>query len=184
MADSYYDNINLVIEDCVKRDKKAQEILYKKFYGYALSVSLLYCANREDAVETVNDSFMKVFSKIGKFDRSKSFKAWLRKIVINSSIDKVRKQTLVLASMEDIPAETSAVTAETLSYLSSKDIIAMVNNLPQIHKLVFCLFDMEGFSHEEIAKRLSISESSSRVYLTRARKRLRELYHINFNDII
>ncbi|MDD4657274.1 MAG: sigma-70 family RNA polymerase sigma factor [Bacteroidales bacterium] len=91
MADSNYENLDSIILGCVKKEEKAQEELYKKYFGYALSIALLYSNNRNDAIETVNDSFIKVFKEIKKFNISLSFKPWLRKIIINSSLDRIRK---------------------------------------------------------------------------------------------
>ncbi len=183
MADIYDNDIGHLIEDCIRKNEKGQEILYKKFFGYALSVALLYVGDRNWAIETVNDSFMKVFADLKKFDTTKSFKAWLRKIVINTAIDRLRKSSRKISYMEELPSSTLSGDGGAISNLSAADIISMVNTLPQLHKMVFCLYDIEGYSHDEIAKQLRIPESSSRVYLARARKRLRELYEHNFNDL-
>jgi RNA polymerase sigma-70 factor (ECF subfamily) len=160
--------------------EKSQEILYKKFFGYALSVALMYHRQRSDAIEVVNDSFVKVFSKIEKYDTSKPFMGWLRKIVINTSIDNFRrnnkKHLFIEAEKQIIPDETPNV----ISQLSAQDIIGLLNLLPNFHRTVFCLYEIDGFSHEEIAEKLNIPISSSRVYLTRAKKQLRELLPANF----
>lgn len=181
MANKNFDNLDIIIGDCILKNAKAQEALYKEFYGYAISVALLYTTNREEAGEIVNDSFMKVFSEIRKLDNTKSFKAWFRKIVINTAIDKFRRN-LKHKDSQELPMWLPSCSPGALSTLTASDIISMVSTLPPIHKVVFCLYDVEGFDHKEIAKRIGIPESSSRVYLTRARKRLRELYEINFND--
>ena len=81
MAESNYENPAPTIEGCIRKESKAQETLYKAYFGYALSVALLYSNSRDEAVETVDDSFMKVFSEIARFNPAQSFKGWLRKIV-------------------------------------------------------------------------------------------------------
>lgn len=140
----------------------------------------MYHRQRSDAIEVVNDSFVKVFSKIEKYDTSKPFMGWLRKIVINTSIDNFRrnnkKHLFIEAEKQIIPDETPNV----ISQLSAQDIIGLLNLLPNIHRTVFCLYEIDGFSHEEIAEKLNIPISSSRVYLTRAKKQLRELLPANF----
>lgn len=176
-------NINLdeIIQGCLQKKGKSQEMLYKRFFGYALRVSLIYNSNREDALEIVNDSFVKVFSQIGKYDSSLPFKGWLAKIVINTSIDRFRK------NKKDIrfdDKETFFVPDESpniLEQLSAEDILGLLSRLPEIHRLVFSLYEIDGYTHEEISSLLGIPENSSRVYLTRAKRRLRELFEMLFN---
>lgn len=174
------ENIEVIIEGCIRKKEKYQELLYKKFFGYALSVALIYNHQRSDALEVVNDSFVKVFSNIGKYDPSKPFHGWLRKIVINTSIDNLRRNNKnhlhVEAEKYSIPDETP----NAISHLAAQEIIEILNQLPHFHKTVFCLFELEGYSHEEIAQQLGIPASSSRVYLTRAKQQLRELFPVNY----
>lgn len=175
MADSNYESLDSIILGCIQKEEKAQEELYKKFFGYALSVALLYSNNRNDAIETVNDSFIKIFSEIKRFDLLLSFKAWLRKIVINTSLDRIRRnKKIVLGEAETIPIEDNSPSVYAL--IQAQEIESLLNYLPHIYKTVFCLYEIEGYSHQEIAKQLKIAKSSSRVYLTRAKEQLRELY--------
>ena len=182
MADRNYDNLFSIIGGCIRKDGKAQEILYKQYFGYAMSVALLYSSNRNDAIEIVNDSFMKVFSELKSFDTSRPFKGWLRRIVINTAIDKFRKssRTAGFRDVDQISAPDPA--PGVISNLTARDIISLLNTLPHIYKTVFCLFDIEGYSHEEIAGKLKIPESTSRVYLIRARKKMRDLYNKHIDD--
>jgi RNA polymerase sigma-70 factor (ECF subfamily) len=173
------DNIELIIQGCIKKNVKSQEILYKKFFGYSLSVALIYNHQRSDALEVVNDSFVKVFSKIGKYDASKPFRGWLRKIVINTSIDKLRRSNKDHQFVEAEKFPIQDETPNSISNLAAQDIIEILNLLPHYHKTVFCLYEIEGYSHEEIAEQLGIPISSSRVYLTRAKQKLRELFPVS-----
>lgn len=175
VADSNYELLDSIIRGCRQNEEKAQEQLYKEYFGYALSVALLYSNNRNDAIEVVNDSFIKVFREIKKFDLSLSFKAWLRKIVINTSLDRIRKNKRVLLDeAEAIHLQDNSPSVCEL--LQAQEITSLLNYLPHIHKTVFMLFEIEGYSHEEISKQLKIPKSSSRVYLTRAKQQLRKLY--------
>ncbi len=173
------ENIEFVIQGCIQKKERFREILYKKFFGYALSVAMIYNRERNDALEVVNDSFVKVFSGIGRYDPSRPFQVWLRKIVINASIDHLRrnkKHYFVEAEKLAIQDETPNVMAQ----LAAQDVIRLLGLLPHYHRTVFCLYEIDGFTHEEIANKLSIPVSSSRVYLTRAKQRLRELFPDNF----
>lgn len=174
------ENIEFIIQGCIRKKEKYQELLYKKFFGYALSVALIYNHHRSDALEVVNDSFVKVFSKIGKYDTSKPFPGWLRKIVINTSIDNLRRNNKdhQFVEADKYPIQDDAPTI--ISHLAAQDIIKILNLLPHYHKTVFCLYEIEGYSHDEIAEQLGIPTSSSRVYLTRAKQQLRELLPVNY----
>jgi RNA polymerase sigma factor (sigma-70 family) len=166
-----------IIEGCRNENEASREKLYKLFYGYALSVSMKYCINRDDAIEVVNDSFMKVFDNIQRFDTGRPFKPWLRKIVINSSIDKIRKRPEKHLDIEDVPLHTHMpVDAD----LSIKETLRLLEHLPDMYRAVFNMYEMDGYSHREISEKLGIGESSSRTYLLRAKNRLRELYNEHF----
>ena len=182
MAYSNYDNLESVVRGCIRMDDKAQELLYKKYFGYALTVALLYSTDRNDAIEVVDDSFLKVFSEIKKFDISQPFKGWLRKIVINTAIDKFRKKNRRIDFKETDSVAIQDTAPGPISCLTAQDIMKLLNCLPHTYKTVFCLYDIEGYSHDEIAAKLKIPASSSRVYLTRARKQMRELYNKHIND--
>jgi RNA polymerase sigma factor (sigma-70 family) len=91
VAENGHDNLDEIILGCIRNIDRYQELLYKRFFGYALKVALIYNRNRDNALEIVNDSFVKVFKQIEKYDNSKPFKTWLNKIVVNTSIDRFRK---------------------------------------------------------------------------------------------
>jgi RNA polymerase sigma factor (sigma-70 family) len=181
VLESGNDNLEEIIQGCLKKKEKSQEMLYKRFFGYALRIALIYNRNRENALEVVNDSFVKVFNQIGRYDNTLPFKSWLGKIVINTSIDRFRKinRDLILDEKETflVPDETHNV----VNQLTAEDIMGLLNRLPEIHRLVFSLYEIEGYNHNEISSLLKIPENSSRVYLTRAKKRLRELFGIFFS---
>lgn len=172
-------NLAKTIEGCRRYAEPSQERLYKKFYGYALGVALAYCSKRADAVEVVNDSFMKVFRYIKSYKSSEPFKPWLRKIVVNTAIDKERagKKFKYHVSLDDVES-SSPVTIE--SEMNAQQIYKLLNELPELLRFVFNLYEIEGYSHREIAEKLDIAESSSRTYLTRAKTQLRKLYRKNF----
>ncbi len=180
-----YENIDDIIEGCILKREKDIELLYKKYFGYSLNVALLYVKNRSDAIEIVDDAFLKVLRDIKSYNRELPFRFWLRRIVINTAIDSIRrrKRWVFWESTDEIKESYCAV-EETFDYSDANDIFKIVNLLPQIQRAVFCLFEIEGFTHKEIAKKLHIAESSSRVYLTRAKERLRDLYDRHFNQII
>ncbi|MBC8053242.1 MAG: RNA polymerase sigma factor [Sphingobacteriaceae bacterium] len=162
-----------LIKGCKSGDLKAQELLYKQFYGYAMGVALRYLSNRDDAMEVVNDSFIKAFKGIRFFNDNQPFRAWLRRIIVNTSIDCHRKNSKHKEQLDIEYAANEGKAAEILESLTAKDILNLLNALPDIHRMVFNLYEMDGYSHDEIAEMLTIPASSSRVYLSRAKERLR-----------
>ena len=163
-----------IISQCRKGNLKYQEMLYKHFYSYAMGVSLRYCFDQEDALEVVNDAFIKVFNAIHSFDSEKPFKAWLRTIVVNTAIDRRRKDLKFQLNVE-LDHATPAVGAKAIDSLGVQDILKFLNNLPPVQAAIFNLYEIDGYSHDEIAVMMAIPVSSSRVYLSRAKEKLRSL---------
>lgn len=171
-----------LIDGCESGNEIYQEKLYKHFYSYALSVSRLYSYSSEEAVDILNDSFLKIFTTLKKngIDSSKPFKFFLRRVIINTSIDNYRKNKkhTGLLQIEDNEPESNDV--GIVNELAFNDIINLLDKLPEMHRIVFNLYEIQGFKHSEIAVKLVISISSSRVFLSRAKKELRVLIEKNF----
>lgn len=173
---------NKLIIKCKSGNVFYQEMLYKHFYGYALSICRLYTYSNDDAVSILNDSFLKVFVAIQKkkYNNSIPFKNWLRRILINTAIDHIRKNIKHTNYLQIEEIEESHTNEEIINDLTAKDIIKLLDQLPKLHRMVFNLFEIQGYSHKEISKKLNIETSTSRVFLTRAKKKLRILIHKNF----
>lgn len=116
---------------------------------------------------------MKVFRSIGSLDEQLPVKPWLRKITVNTAIDYYRKHARFEPVLDIEYAENESFDENQLDQLGYEDLKKLLDNLPEIYRMVFNLYEIEGFTHQEIAKRLEINESTSRAYLTRAKKRLR-----------
>ncbi|ADY52663.1 RNA polymerase, sigma-24 subunit, ECF subfamily [Pseudopedobacter saltans DSM 12145] len=183
MKSSYskFSDQELIIK-CRKDDYKAQEALYKRFYAYAMGISLRYCINRDDALEAVNDSFIKLFKTIKTFEDHRLIKPWFRQIVVNSSIDNRRKNLKHSAALDIEYADEKPTDFNAIAKINAEDILKLLDCLPEIHKVVFNLYEIDGYSHEEIADILDIPSSSSRVYLSRAKDKLRKLVNSRFLD--
>ena len=163
-----------LIQKAKSGDPKSLEMLYRHFFGYAMSIALRYSNTREDAAEIVNDSFMKVFDKLTQQDGNYPFKAWFRRILVNTSIDYYRKNMKHFSAMDIEHANAESYEPEIISQLSREDILAMLRSLPEMLRLVFNMYEIEGFAHQEIAESLGIPSSTSRTYLARAKQKLRE----------
>ncbi|RZK82084.1 MAG: RNA polymerase sigma factor [Pedobacter sp.] len=172
-----------LLTGCLQNKNNAKEMMYKSFYGYLMGVVLRYVNDRNDAEEVVNDCFVKIFKNIGTFtspevseDLQKAFKGWIAKISSRTAIDFLRsKKTQIY--IDDIEENQHPITeVNVISQLNVQDIMCLLNELPETQKVIFNMYEIEGFSHDEISKLLNITGSSSRVYLTRAKNKLRELY--------
>lgn len=174
------------IDACVKKgDNRAKEYIYKRYYGYLMAVILRYVKDSQDAEELVNESFIRVFKKIDSFKSGsnedsleKKFLGWMARVSTNLSIDHLRakKQITLIEDQNDFEAFVRP-TAASVS-LEVADILKLLDELPEVQRFIFNLFEVDGYSHEEIALQLGIPESTSRAYLARAKKKLRTLYQI------
>jgi RNA polymerase sigma-70 factor (ECF subfamily) len=171
-----------IIDGLGAHDKRVQERIYIFYWGYLMGVAVRYIQDRDTAKEVVNDSFIKAFKNMYDFkhnhvieDFQKSFKAWLAKITVRTALDRIRINKSPLSFVEDYE-NLSTGHVEITDTLFVDDIMKLLYHLPDLHRTVFNMYEIEGFSHDEISKTLAIPESSSRTYLTRAKQRLRELY--------
>ena len=169
-----------LIAKCRKEDKKAHEMLYKRFYGYAMGISLRYCINRDDALESVNDAFIKLFRTIKTFEDNRLIKPWFRQIVVNTSIDNRRKNLKHAAVLDIEYADEAPADHQIISKISAQEILNLLAELPEMHRMIFNLYEIDGYTHEEIAVILEMPSSSSRVYLSRAKEKLRRLVKAHF----
>ncbi|KAA9346681.1 RNA polymerase sigma factor [Larkinella humicola] len=176
-----------LIEGCRNGSPQHQEMFYKHFYGFTMAIALRYHPARQEAGSVVNDSFMKVFDRIDRYAFDETFKGWLRRIVVNTALDHYRKLTRHAQALDPEQADSQAVALEdsVISQLTAEDILNLLQHLPDHYRMVFNLYEIEGYSHDEIARQLNLSVSSSRVYLVRAKEKLARLvknYFPNHNE--
>ncbi len=162
---------------CRKMDAPSQKKIYRHFYNYGMTVCSRYASTTEEAREILNDGFVKVFTKIDKYSANRSFKAWINKILVNTSIDHYRKKKSEPKTIDLIHAQYVETSASAIEMLSAKDLLKMVQRLPPSYRIVFSLHAVEGFTHVEIAKKLGISEGTSKSNLAKARVKLKAMLH-------
>lgn len=165
----------LLIQGCMRNDRDSQRLLYQHYYAYALSICIRYSRNINEAKEVVNDGFMKVFAKIDQYNQESPFKGWLRKIMINASIDQYRKE---LKHQQQDPVEFAHLAftqPQAITDLSHDELIRLVQKLSPAYRTVFNLHVIDGYTHEEIGKILSISAGTSKSNLLKARENLRAM---------
>ncbi len=171
-----------LIQKCKQGNLRHQEALYMRFYSYAMGVGLRYLTNRDDALEVVNDSFIKVFKSIASFKNEQNFKPWLRKIVVNTALDRKRKDLKHQNQIALEDAEYVSFAPQAIAHLNSQDILKLLDKLPYVQRTVFNMYEIDGYNHEEIGDLLQISASSSRVNLSRAKEKLREALRLEQSE--
>jgi len=164
-----------LLEGCLRGHRESQKLLYKEYYGYGMSISLRYASNRDEASEILNDAFMKIFSNLKKFDLSKPFKPWLRKIFVNTSIDHYHKKQREIQVEEMEVAKNESDTEKILSGISYQEVIGLLQKLPPAYRTVFNLYVIEGYTHEEISNLLHIAVGTSKSNLFKAKEQLKIL---------
>jgi RNA polymerase sigma factor (sigma-70 family) len=169
-----------LIRGCLKNDRKAQGELYKRYYPAMMSLCLRYVRERSDAVEVLNDAYVKVFKQLARYDAGKAaLYTWMRSIVINTALDSLRKKKVIRErEMRADVVEEPGIDNDAISKLSGDELLGMIRQLPVTTRLVFNLYSIDGFSHREIATMLGISEGTSRWHLSDARRQLRLIIHL------
>lgn len=166
-----------IIEGCRRMDRTSQEALYDHFYNYAMAISIRYTKLEEEAEEMVNDAFVKVFRNIAThYTPELSFKGWLRRILINTAIDRFRsKQNQPLLNDLSEAQYLQSNNVDIIAQLSYEQLIELIHRLTPAYRTVFNLYVVDGYKHHEIATMLGISEGASKSNLARAREKLQEL---------
>lgn len=164
-----------LISACISGEKWAQKQLYETHYGKMMGVCLRYANSKEDALDILHEGFIKVFKHIHKYQPGTSLNAWIRRIMVNTSIDYYRKAIRRRTEDLDQAFQVSCNAVDAVSRCGEKEILASIQTLSPAYRAVFNLYVIEGFSHKEIANQLDITESTSRSNLVKARTKLKEL---------
>ena len=172
-----------LIRECGNEKRQAQEMLYKRYAHILFSVSLKYSRSYDEAQDNLQDAFMVILNKIGQYSHKGSFEGWLKRIVINTALQRYRQQD-VFNIVNESRIEDVEVDIEP-EHLPLDFLLKIVQELPDQYRLVFNLYVMDGYSHKEIAAMLKLSEGTSKSNLARARgilKKKVEIYSAQ-NDI-
>lgn len=171
------------IKGCIAQDRVSQKRFYFAFYGFAAAVCHKYIWNDEMLQEVVNDGFLKVFKGLHKFQlpvehAEVSLKAWMRRVMVNTAIDRLRKDrhynlheglTINEHTLETVAAPAAEDT------LTHKELLNIISNLSPAYRLVFSLHVLDGYTHEEIGEMLKISKGTSKSNLAKARMHLKRM---------
>lgn len=166
----------LMLAGCLRNNAAAQEALYNRFSPRMLGVCYRFAKNREDAEDMLQDGFIKVFSQIHQYRNEGALEGWIRRIVVHTCINILKKNKKFSESVDIIHAKSVYVNEEMIpSIMQAKQVVECIRLLPLGYRTVLNLYAIEGFSHKEIAAILDIEESTSRSQYTRAKAMLEEI---------
>jgi RNA polymerase sigma factor (sigma-70 family) len=171
-VDTHFD----IVEACKRGDRKAQFELYRLYSKAMYNISLRMMGSVESAEDVLQNAFVDVYTKLDSFRFESTIGAWIKRIVINNCINALKKRCLEFAELTDnmghLPVETPSVSE---SVLNVEKIQKAIMNLPEGYRVVFSLYAMEGYDHEEIGEILGVSEATSKSQYSRAKAKLRDI---------
>ena len=163
---------------CIKQDRKAEYELYKLTYSYLMGICMRYSRDKDSASESLNMGFLKILKNLATYKPEIPFKAWIRRVMVNTLIDEYRKnkreREKVTYVQEYYDSSDFSDVNEALSRINYNQLLVQINLLPEATKKVFNLFAIDGYSHKEIGEMLTISEGTSKWHLNAARQKLKE----------
>jgi RNA polymerase sigma factor (sigma-70 family) len=163
------------IRACINNERWAQKKLYEDNYSVMMAVAMRYSNNHDDALDILHESFFKVFKNLHKYQSNTSLSAWIRRILINTSIDYYRRDLKRNIHDLDEAIHVCSNIPDIISEMNSEDILKAMQQLPYSYRSVFNLFVIEGYAHKEIADMLNVNESTCRSNLAKARIKLKEI---------
>ena len=170
-----------IINGCKKGKRKSQELLYRHYAAKMYAVCFYYAGNKTEAEDFLHNGFIKVFEKMAQYKGKGVFDAWMRKIFMNTALEKYRQnRNSFISDFKDVDQRLESLQEDALSKISTEDLMHFIQELSPAYRMVFNLYAIEGYSHKEISEMLEISEGTSKSNLSRARAILQQ--KINFEN--
>jgi RNA polymerase sigma factor (sigma-70 family) len=165
-----------ILQGCLKNESAAQRELYNRYSPKMLAVCYRFAHNREDAEDMLQEGFIKVFSQMHTFQSKGAFEGWIRRIIVHTCINNLKKNKRFNESLDIVHAHGIQVREESVpSIVQAKQIVECIRILPIGYRTVLNLYAIEGYSHKEISDMLDIEESTSRSQYTRAKQMLEDI---------
>jgi RNA polymerase sigma factor (sigma-70 family) len=171
---------NDILKGCKDNNNTCQELVYKHYYGYLYAIGVRYIEDVSDVKLMINESFFKAFTKMEQYDFAMPFEIWVRRIMINNCIDflrKNKKEKNKISLSEEYVHNTVSTQQSIINYaeiqIETKHLEALLKQVPETSRKVFCLFAIEGYSHREISEVLMINEGTSKWHVNNARQILK-----------
>jgi len=176
------DDAKKIADGCAKNDRYYQQVLYNQTFKQMIGACLRYSSNYDEAMDFVQDGYVKVFERIGSYQKSGSLVLWIKRIIVNNLIDSLRKTSgLHFSDISEEKIEESYDADEELDRIARKEqsadrIVELLHELTPVYRAVFNMYVVDDLSHNEIAERLGISVGTSKSNLAKAKQRLRQMY--------
>jgi RNA polymerase sigma-70 factor (ECF subfamily) len=179
-----------IIEGCARHDRRAQQELYSRYSRFLLGICMRYAADRAEAEDILQESFLKIYFNISDFSGTGSFMGWLRKVAVNTAITHYHRNLKYRyhVEIEEFVSAETGVTSFEEDFFTSDELYKVLNDLPAGYRMVFNLYAVEGYKHKEIAEMLGIDTNTSKSQYSRAKSALREKLEkirklkTNYND--
>jgi len=185
------ESLHNLIKGCIDSDYRSQRQFYEHYYGFALKTVFRYIYKYDKATDVVNDGFVKIFNSLARFqvtagssDTEKILMGWMKRILINTAIDELRRQQLV-PEIGELPShiwEEMDKGQNADQRILYKELICEIKRLPPSYRTVFNMFVIDGFSHQEIANMLGISEGTSKSALAKAKAQLKKFINNRYSE--
>jgi len=175
--------IQQLLTRCRKQDRNAQKALYQLFYNYGMTICSRYGADQEEAKELFNDGFLKVFSNLDKYKPDRPFRYWLKRILVNTTIDRWRQKKNRPLVIDIAQTAEPGINDSALDDLGYQELMKLVQKLPPVYRMVFNMHVIEGYKHHEIADKLGIQVGTSKSNLVKARVKLQGLIKKHYGQI-
>lgn len=181
-------NQDLLIQGCIDGDRKCQQKLYELYYGKMMVICLRYAKDHDEALDVFQEAFIKVFKNLVRYGNKGSFEGWIRRIMVNTAIDHIRKNKKLKEMVElneevTGSAEEDNESEDLLDKISFQDLLNCVQDLSPAYRSVFNMYVVDGFSHKEISTELGISEGTSKSNLAKAKMNLKKMMLERHKDI-
>ena len=172
---SAHDELKILIRDCIALSRTSQKKLYEQYSPAAYGIIRKYIHNNEGAArEILNDAFFKIFRDLHQYSFQGAFEGWIRRIVIHTVSDYLRKNMKEDRMTREVQPEDAYINSVPVENLSHKELLEIIETLPEAQRNVFNLFVFENYSHKEISKILNMQQNNCRWHLNDARRRLKE----------
>jgi RNA polymerase sigma factor (sigma-70 family) len=179
--------IEELIDGCLRHERKAQQMLFEKFFPKFFSIAYKYVLDEDDAQDVVQEAFVKIFSKMAEFKSEGVFEGWMRRIVVNQSIDHIRKRKKNTFAIDELQISDDSATEdvdnlsedmklyqEIIDKLGMEAVTSEINQLSPAYRIIMNLYFVERMKHHEIAEQLGINIGTSKSNLFKARRKLKE----------
>ncbi|GAB4415001.1 MAG: RNA polymerase sigma factor [Bacteroidia bacterium] len=169
-----------LVERCLSGDPQAQRALYHRYLRAMYRVALRITGDEMEAEDVLQEAFVRAFRNLHSYKGDATFGAWLKRIVINTAINHLKKRRTEVVGLEHVAAEPGVEEPQAASPLSMAQISEAIDQLPEGYRNVFSLYLLEGYDHKEIGSILNISEATSKSQYSRARRKLREILAVQW----